>query len=161
MVEYWNRLQSRERGLIVAAAFLMVLLALWIFVWEPMQGSQRSLREQLAQQQALGDWLDRIEPEVQRLRSGSRVERSFKGRTALSVIDQSARAGGLAGALQRIEPGSGDQVRAIYEQAAFPTLMEWLEDLVDQRPLAVDTFSADRTDTGRVDSVVVLRRTDR
>ncbi|MDT8410280.1 MAG: type II secretion system protein GspM [Wenzhouxiangellaceae bacterium] len=159
MFGLWKKLQARERVLIVAAALVMGLVAAWLLVWEPLQESQAQLRQQLAQQRALNDWLDRLAPEIERLRDGDRVERSMEGRSALSEIDQSARAAGLAGALQRIEPGAGDQVRVVFEQAGFVNLMKWLDQLVATRPLAVESFSADRDNGGgRVDSVVVVRR---
>ena len=71
-----------------------------------------------------------------------------------------ARAAGLAGALKRIEPGTGDEVRVVFEKASFPDLMRWLTATVADRPLAVTRLTADRAGPGRVDCVVVLRRTD-
>ena len=129
-------------------------------VWEPLRDARGELTDQLAAQRALVDWLDRVAPEVRRLRGEDANERTLSGQSTLAVIDQGARAAGLAGALKRIEPGTGDEVRVVFEQASFPDLMRWLTATVAQRPLAVTRLTADRVGSGRIDCVVVLRRTD-
>lgn len=160
MIEYWRRLQVRERRMIGIAALVVVIVSGWTLVWEPLGEARRAAVEQIAGQRALVDWLDRIAPEVERLRDGRQAERTLEGKSTLAVIDQGARAAGLAGALKRIEPGTGEEVRVVFEQAAFPDLMGWLAATVAERPLAVTRLTADRSGPGRVDSVVVLRRTD-
>jgi len=159
MIEYWHRLQARERRVIAGAAATLILLLAWTMVWEPLRDARGELAEQLASQRALVDWLDRVAPEVRRLRSERQPDRPLSGQSTLAIIDQGARAAGLAGALKRIEPGTGDEVRVVFEQAAFPNLMGWLATAVADRPLAVTRLTADRAGPGRVDSVVVLRRT--
>ena len=160
MIDYWRRLQIRERRIIGVAVVVIVLVLGWTLVWEPLRDSRRDLTEQLAGQRALVDWLDRLAPEVQRLSAERAPERTLSGQSTLAVIDQGARAAGLAGALKRIEPGTGDEVRVVFEQASFPDLMRWLTTTVAERPLAVTRLTADRAGPGRVDCVVVLRRTD-
>lgn len=160
MTGYWHRLNPRERSLVGLAALVVAVVVVWILVWEPLQETRASLVERIAGQRALLDWLDRVEPEVERLRDSRTSQPSLEGGSTLSVIDKGARAAGLAGALKRIEPGTGDEVRVVFEQAEFPDLMRWLSAMVAERPLAVARITADRAGPGRVDSVVVLRRTD-
>jgi len=160
MIEYWRRLQARERRMMGFAIVMIALVLAWTLIWEPLHDARGELADQLASQRALVDWLDRVAPEVQRLRRERAPGRTLSGQSTLAVIDQGARAAGLAGALKRIEPGTGEEVRVVFEQASFPDLMRWLTATVAQRPLAVTRLTADRAGPGRVDSVVVLRRTD-
>ena len=160
MIDYWRRLQPRERALISVAALLVAIVLLWTLIWAPLQEARSSLADRIAGQRALLDWLDRVAPEVDRLRASRDSRPSLEGDSTLAVIDKGARAAGLAGALKRIEPGTGDDVRVVFDQASFPDLMRWLATTVAERPLAVARLTADRTAPGRVDSVVVLRRTD-
>lgn len=160
MIEHWRRLQVRERRIIGLAVIVIALVLGWTLVWEPLRDARREMTDQLAGQHALVDWLDRVAPEVQRLRGERLPERTLAGQSTLAVIDQGARAAGLAGALKRIEPGTGEEARVVFEQASFPDLMRWLATTVAERPLAVARLTADRAGPGRVDAVVVLRRTD-
>lgn len=158
MKTWWNQLQSRERAVLLAASAVLALTLLWLLVWEPLADSRQALRDEVAAQQALLDWLERIEPQVEQLRREDRGGRSLDGRSPLAVVDQSARAAGLAAALKRIEPGTGGEIRVSFEQAAFVELMNWLETLIQTRPLVVVRFEASRANqAGRVDSLVVLR----
>jgi len=158
MMAWWQDLAARERRLLVAAGVLVALVTVWLAVWEPLTQTRRALYEELAADRALLDWLERIEPEARRLDARDRAERSLGGRAPLAVVDQSARAAGLAGALRRIEPGSGEAIRVEFEAAAFAELMGWLQDLLRQRPFRVQRFEAARAqDPGRVDASVELR----
>lgn len=160
MIEYWRRLQTRERRMLILAAIVMMLVVFWTVVWAPIQAARAELNGQLSGQRALVDWLERVAPEVRRLRDTRQPERTFAGQSTLAAIDQGARAAGLAGALKRIEPGTGEEVRVVLERASFPGLMRWLTATVAERPLAVSRLTADRVGPGSVDCVVVLRRTD-
>ncbi|MGK7294671.1 MAG: type II secretion system protein GspM [Candidatus Wenzhouxiangella sp. M2_3B_020] len=159
-MERWRQLQARERLLVGVAAIVIAAVLVWTLAWEPLAEARSDLRRQVAAERALLDWLDRLEPEVRRLRARAGPARSMEGRSMLALIDDSARAAGLAGALRRIEPGGTGEVRVDLSAAAFPDLMQWLVELSAGRPVVVERFSADRVGPGRVDSVVVLRRTD-
>ncbi len=160
MMVFLNRLQPRERGLVLLAAVLVALTVLWVAAWEPLREARDNAYRQLSEQRALLDWLDRAEPEVRRLRSQDRPEQASDGRSTLALIDQSARAAGLAGSMKRIEPSADGEVRVTFEAAPFPELMGWLSGLVSERPFAVVRVDADRSEVGRVDASVLLRRLD-
>ena len=136
MKAWWNRLQSRERRLVLLALAVVAGVLVYLLIWEPIAQQRAALRAEIAGQRALVDWLDRIEPEVARLRQAGRsdTERDLGGRSALAVVDQSARQAGLAAALSRIEPGAGGEIRVQFQGAPFADLMGWLETLVRTRP---------------------------
>ncbi|GAB4174842.1 MAG: hypothetical protein Kow0020_10400 [Wenzhouxiangellaceae bacterium] len=157
MKDWWANLQARERLWLLIGAGAVGVTLLWLVVWEPLAGQREALRAELAAQRALLDWLDRIEPRVRELRRQQRPERDFGGRSPLAVVDLSARAAGLAGALNRIEPGDSGQIRVRFTNADFEALMQWLETLIAERPLSVAGFEATRGRApGRVDAMVVL-----
>jgi len=160
MKTFFDRLQPRERGLVLVAISVAGLAILWVGVWEPLREARDAAYRQLSEQRALLDWLDRVAPEVRRLREQSLPERISDGRSTLALIDQSARSAGLAGSMKRIEPLSEGEVRVTFEGAAFPDLMNWLSGLVSAQPFAVNRLDADRAEVGRVDASVVLRRLD-
>ncbi|MBY6204744.1 type II secretion system protein M [Halomonas denitrificans] len=157
MMARWHALAPRERQLIGVAGAVLTAAVLWIAVWEPLDRHRDDLRARVAAQQALADWLGTLEAGAP-LEAAS--ERSLGGRSALAVIDQSARAAGLAGALVRIEPGAAGEVRVVLQRAEFPALMRWLVDLVEERPFRVVDLRADRAEAGRVDATLVLERSD-
>jgi general secretion pathway protein M len=160
MKTFLDRLQPRERRLVLLAASVGGLALVWVGVWEPLREARQAAYDQLGEQRALLDWLDRAAPEVRQLRAQARSGRTVDGRSTLALIDQSARSAGLAGSMKRIEPSTGGEVRVAFEGAAFPDLMNWLAALVSDQPFAVVRVDADRAEVGRVDASVVLRRLD-
>ena len=158
MRERWQQLQARERGLIVLAAIVIAIVLIWLLLWEPLQQARENHRSRIVEQQSLLLWLQSIEPEVSRLRAEQSSTALSNNRSPIGRIDQSARNAGLAGALQRIEPAAGNQVRVVFEQVEFAALMNWLSRLLAEQPFRVEQFSAQRgLSSGRVDVVVVLQ----
>jgi len=157
MRAWWQQREPRERGLLTGLAGLVLLVLLWLLVWEPLASARATQRAQLASQMALLDWLERAAPQLAQVTSQVHRERSLEGRSPMAVVDQSARNAGLAGALRRIEPEGERAVRVELEQAAFSDLMQWLAALLAERPLVVERFDADRAEPGRVNCTLVLR----
>jgi len=145
---WWNQLQPRQQVLLAAAGVVLVAVFLFTMVWEPLAEAREQERNRVAQQQALADWLEAVEPIARSLREerarrpGDLADRSLLGR-----VDETARAAGLAGAIQRIEPGGDDRVRVWLEEADFPTLMEWLSDSATEQGIFVEQFTAERADS--------------
>lgn len=157
----WDALAPRERRLVGLAAAVIAATLLWVAVWEPLDRHRDALNERVAAQQALADWLAGLEASRPAGFGERAAVRDLGGRSALAVVDQTARAAGLAGALQRIEPGAAGEVRVTLERAEFPALMTWLDSLVRDRPFRVVQARADRVETGRVDATLVLELTER
>jgi general secretion pathway protein M len=160
MRDAWTRLQPRERRLVGIAAVLVALVLAWMLIWEPLRETRSEAARQVATQRALLDWLDRLAPQVRAARDQDGPDAGPDPRSTLAMIDDTARAAGLAGALRRIEPAAGGEVRVDFEGAPFPGLMGWLAGLTAEHPMAVVRMTADRSAAGRVDATVVLRRDD-
>lgn len=154
----WDAMAPREQMLVGLAAIVLAATLLWVGLWEPLDRQRDALRERVVAQQALVDWLAALGPEQLAARPGN--QRGLDGRSELAVIDQSARAAGLAGALARIEPGAPGEVRVVLQRAEFPALMAWLDRLIEERPFRVTELRADRVEAGRVDTTVRLQRVD-
>lgn len=161
MKSWWNGLAARERAALSIALAVAGAALLWVALWEPLLEAGARERERLERQLAVLDWLQRLAPEIgARSNPGAGTARSLGGRSPLAVIDQSARAAGLAGALRRIEPLGEREVRVMVEQAVFADLMQWLAALVRQRPMQITRLGLDRAQPGRVDGTIVLRLED-
>src|SRR5690625_2953822 len=106
MISAWQQLETRQRRLIVLAAAVALAALVYVQVWEPLAAAQAVHREQIAARQALLDWLEAIEPIADRLRDSGRDQRESSDRSLLGLADETARAAGLAGAMERIEPRS-------------------------------------------------------
>jgi len=159
MISAWQQLEARQRGLIVLAAAVALAALVYVQVWEPLTTAQAAHREQIAARQALLDWLEAIEPIADRLRDSGRDQRESSDRSLLGLADETARAAGLAGAMERIEPAGSSEVRVWFEGAGFVDIMTWLEDFSRRYPVRVKQLQVDRAGAeGQVNARVSLVR---
>ncbi|MDT8438351.1 MAG: type II secretion system protein M [Wenzhouxiangellaceae bacterium] len=155
IAERWQQLAGRERALVVIAGVVAAIALSYVVIWEPLADARQALRDDVARQAALLDWLERIEPEVMALRQQRPATPSPRAGSPLARIDRSAREAGLAGALVRIEP-QGSEFRVVLEQAVFDDVAGWLGDLAGAG-FQITGLRADRRAPGRVDASVMLR----
>lgn len=157
MIAWWNGLAKREQGLLLGGAVVLLALALYVWVWEPLTEARVAERERVAQQQALLDWLTAVTPVAREMRADARRSSDLGGRSLLGLVDETARAAGLAGSLSRIEPAGNGEVRVWMEEADFVTTMGWLQRLSVSHPVDVSQLSMERVQrAGRVSVRVTL-----
>ena len=123
--ERWQQLAPRERVLVGIAGGVVALTLAYLLVWQPLFGSTARLREEVAGQRELLQWLHAIQPEVQQLR-GSRSTRPAQGGSLMGLVDQTSTASGLKSFVTRIEPQGDKEVRVWLEQAPYDEVMRWL-----------------------------------
>lgn len=157
MIAWWNGLERREQRLVLAGSLILALLVLYVWAWEPMAEARVAERQRVAQQQALLDWLAAVTPVARQMRQEGRRSSDLDGRSLLGLVDETARAAGLAGALSRIEPAGSGEVRVWLEEADFVTTMGWLQSLSVSHPVDVSQLSMERSQrAGRVSVRVTL-----
>lgn len=157
MSAWWQGLDQRQRWLFSVAGAILLVLMVFVWVWEPLVESRQAEKDRIAQQQALLDWLTALTPVASELRRGSARATDLGGRSLLGLADETARAAGLAGALTRIEPAGEGQVRVWLDGAEFVSTMGWLQGLSVEYPIEVSQLSIDRGQrSGQVNVRVTL-----
>lgn len=146
MKAWWRQLQTRQRVLIGAGGLILIAVFAFTTIWEPLDQARERERNRVAQQQALADWLEAVAPLARELRqSGSVRSDNLADRSLLGRVDETARAAGLAGVVQRIEPSGDDRVRVWLEEAPFTGLMDWLVTLAAEQGIHAEQLTAERT----------------
>ncbi len=155
---WWNQQSLRDRRVLVLGAIIVAIFLIWSFVWHPLAREQDRLEMQLDNARRDLAFVRVAEVEVDRLRNaGVRSRADRQGKSLLALADVSARAGGLEGALKRLEPVGSSSVRASFEFASFDVLIAWIENLARDYGVQITDFSADRVDaTGLVNARVTL-----
>lgn len=160
MTDWWEGLQRREQGWLLAGGAVALVLLAYAWLWAPLQGRVDRLQAQVTEKQELLQWMRRSAAEVRQLRAmAGRAPRRGVGRSLLAMVDESAKAQGLAGGLRRVEPEGGTGVRVWLEQVGFSELAYWVQVLAQDYGLRVTSLSVERQDApGRVNVRVLLER---
>ncbi len=157
-VEWWNRLQPRERRMVAFGAVACVLLLGWAFVWHPLARARADLHARVERQREDVAWMRSVAGQASELHAqGAHGHAERQGKSLLALADVTARAAGLSGALKRVEPTGGNSVRVNFEVASFDMLADWLTQLTRDYGVRVTDFSTDKVEgLGLVNARVTL-----
>ena len=157
MKDWWQQLNSRERALLTGGTALLVVLLLYVLLWEPFRASGQRLRQAVAEQRAELAWMRQSVQELQQLGSNATTQASA-GRSLLTVVDQTARAAGLGASLKRLVPQGDDQISVQLDAVAFNALLNWLLKLEREQRLTLINLNVDRTGSpGLVNVRIILQ----
>jgi len=157
MRQYLAGLGVRERFLLIGGGVVLIVALLYALAWKPLGDRVERLRVTVSEQAALHQWMQSAAAEVQRLRAGRSGQRTER-QSLLSLTDRTAREGGLAPAIRRVEPEGTDRVRIVLEQAGFDDMVNWLELLVSRHQVVVDSATVEaRPEPGQVNARLVLQ----
>lgn len=160
MRAWWETLSARERLLVIGGLGLTLALLGYALVWEPFRTSHRQLQQRVAEQRADLIWMRQAAREVKRLSGNAGTSPTRDGRSLLTLVDQTARAAGLASALKRVAPQGEDKLSAQLDGVEFDKLIPWLGMLEHDHRIAIVNLSIDRANaTGLVNARVILRET--
>jgi general secretion pathway protein M len=156
---WWLGLAAREQRLVSIGAVVVALMLGWALVWHPLATKRNELRETVDAGRRDLAYVRVATAEVERLRAvGTHSRADRQGRSLLALADATARAGGLEGALRRVEPVGNASVRVSFEFARFDALIDWIEGLTRDYGIEATDFSADRADgVGLVNARVTLQ----
>ena len=131
----FDRLSRREKYLVALVIPLALLVALYRFVWMPLQLAEAQARADIAAYRLVQD-------------TASLAARAEIAPTApvndpplATRITSSASAAQLT--LRRIEP-EGDGIRVTLDVTPFATLLLWLSDLEEQHDVILEALEVDR-----------------
>jgi general secretion pathway protein M len=160
MKDWLERLAPRERLMVMTAAAVVALLLVYALIWSPLRSGYLALQDSVAGQRDTAVWMQESAALLARLRgSGTGASKGLGGQSLLSLADSTARAGGLAAALKRVEPEGGNSVKVWLENAAFDQLVLWLGSLAERYGVSADTVSLERVAdaAGRVNARLTLQ----
>jgi len=153
---WFDNLEQRERLVLSAGAVVTCLIIIWAFVWTPLRSGASDLDAAVAEKQLLLTTLQRARALGN---SGGQGPVTGATQSLVVLVDQTHRAHGLAGTLQRNQPDGPDGIRVTFQAAAFDSLMDWLVVLQRSHGVAVESANFDGSrQAGIVSATLVLRR---
>ncbi|RMH21719.1 MAG: type II secretion system protein M [Gammaproteobacteria bacterium] len=156
MIEYWNRLASRERLILVLCGSVVLLVLYYFLVIDPLRTQSSNLATQIQAQQASLVWMKQAQQEVLSLSKSTGPQHSLQG-SLFATVDRQATQYSLKPALKRLEPIGDDKVKLTFEQADFQNLINFLAQMQELYHVSVQTLSIQRgARSGYVDARLEL-----
>lgn len=130
-----SNLSKRERILVLIVLPLVVLVAGYRFVWQPIEASRAQARADISAFRLVQDTAALAR------QGGAPVAVAVNDTPLPTRITGSARDAGLT--LRRIEP-EGQGIRVTLDETPFATVLQWLADLEETHDVAVRAIEVDR-----------------
>ena len=157
MKEWYLGLELRERQLVNGGGAVLLLLTLYLMIWEPIVSGHADLRDDVQRQQETLAWMQQAAVQINALKGSSGGSpRGLGGRSLLAVVDQAARSGGLGDAIKRIEPDGSKGVKVWFEGAAFDPMILWLGKMVKSFQIEPSIITLEPIGGGRVNARLTL-----
>jgi len=159
MKQWFDGLDSRERIMLLSGVVVLAMFLFYMLVWQPAHSGYDRLKNNIFEQRATAIWMQESAAKVNQLKGANQTSvQGLGGRSLLAVTDSTARAGGLAASLKRIEPEGSNGVRVWLEQASFDHFVTWLALLSDSHGINPDSVSMERSEAaGQVDVRLTLQ----
>ncbi len=158
MKDWFNGLEANERRMLIIGSGLLLVMLLYISIWEPLTSKAETLRVSTTEQTALLTWMRSTAQEVKQLRGrSSQQAKPASGQSLLTLVDRTAKSGRLGTALKRVQPDGDARVGVWLEAANFDDLVRWLATLETRHSVHVvsSVFQALET-SGNVNARLVF-----
>ena len=156
MNAWWAGLAPRERIIMAGGAVVLVVLVIYLLLWEPLARKKEQVRTDISALTADLMWMEQVAGQVKRraAQQSSQATSGASGGSVLTLIEVSARAAGLRETLERVQP-EGQGARLSFAETGFDNLLRWLGELEQRHglhvsQLAVDAGTAPGTVTARI-----------
>lgn len=158
MKQWFSGLSNRERLIVSGGAIVVLVLSVYLLLWEPLARQRSQLQTSVQAQRNTYAWMQKAAIEIKQL-SGKGGGVKNQAGSLLGTINNTAKSK-LAGAiLKRVEEDRQQGVRVWIEQVAFDDLIIWLGQLQQQYGISVSSLVSERhAKTGRVDVRLILQR---
>lgn len=155
--EWFAGLEQRERRLVLTGAVLLIIMILYVAIWEPLANSVDDLRVATREQKTTLMWMSQAAKELRQLRGSSGRSKSMNGQSLLTVVDRTAKTGQLGTALKRVQPDGEQKVRVWMEGASFDDVIRWLVLLESRYGIGIESSVFEvKENAGSVDVRLVL-----
>ena len=158
MKQWLSGLNNRERRIVLAGAAFVLIILLYLMVWEPLVSKRDQLRVSVKAQQSTYEWMQQAAKEIGRI-SGRGVSVKKHQGSLLGTISNSAKSALKGASLKRVEEDRQQGVRIWIEQVAFDDLIRWLGQIQQQYGIRVSSMVSERhSKAGRVNVRLILQR---
>lgn len=162
MKDWFAGLEPRERQLIISGGVILLVMLLYLLVWEPIARDNESLKLRYQNSQQLIDWMEDAAEEAKALQTkikASGPASKSSNQSLLGVIDRTAKSNKLGPSVKRVQPDGKTGARVWLENAVFNDVIKWLEKLQRNEGVRlVTTVIEKQDDEGLVNARLVFQR---
>ena len=156
--KYWNNLQARERSIVSVGGGLLMLMVLYLFIWEPWHQAISQYRESLPQKRADLQWM-KAQADLASRFKGIKTSDETSGQPLLTVVESTAQQAGLRNNIKQMTPGDKPgEVKVWLSQISFDKWLLWSETIKNNEAIEVESADIQQLELGFVEVRATLLR---
>jgi len=127
LILWYNKLQQREKNMLLAMSTLIIVTLFYLLVWEPVFKSTEQQLERLQSQTKVLSWMKGAETEINTIRSaGQFISPKYTSMSINALIERSAISAGIRSAINKMDSGKKQEIKVQLKSVAFDRLVQWL-----------------------------------
>ena len=158
--QQWNNLKQRERLILEIGTISILLVAFYLFLWQPFTSHISNLRTRATHQQQLLTWMKTNKTAIKQLEE-QRASQSLlnENMSLLTVIEQTLNKGNLTKYKYQLEQKTTNEINISFNNVTFSGLMFWLKNLWQKYEIEVKEISVNaRQETDMVRANITLQK---
>lgn len=149
LIEWWAGRDARERTMLAGGLAAVLLIALYVFAWEPIQSSSTRLATDLPRLRAQATQFNRDAADAERLKLAGKNRRGGPG--IQTAIDEAAQRANIKGAVKTVQTQGTDRAQVTMAgPVAFDGFARFVADLTISGGVSVESVQIRAADSGRV-----------
>ncbi|MDH5517088.1 MAG: type II secretion system protein M [Gammaproteobacteria bacterium] len=156
----FKRLQKREQQMILASAALILVMLLYLLIWEPVFSSLDNAISKNQSQKAILSWMQNAEKTVAAIRSDNNyVPAGQSSQSISSLVEKTAVSSGIRSAINKTKSDKNQNLKVNFNSVDFDRLTQWLGKLQNDYGIRPKLISINQTDAiGLVSCQVTLEK---
>ncbi len=151
LAQRWQHLPSRERMALLVLSGFLVLVLVYVMVWQPIVQRVDRARSYYQSQQVLYTYIQENAAKARQLGAAKTV---LAPEQLQGLVTSSAQQRGLT--LERMDNDGSSGLLISLAKAPFEPMLLWLSEL-QRQGVRLSEVNLDRADTGKVDAKVTLQ----
>lgn len=156
MNKWLEKLNPRERLIVIAGGLGLLVMAVYLFAWEPLIEDVGNLKTSVKSQQELYEWMQKSSAEVASLRGAGTVS-AGQGGSILSVVTATVKPVLKGAKVKGIAEDNKKRVKVDIDQVSFDDVIRWLGRLQQRNGVQIVRFYSEQSEQqGRVNIKLLL-----
>jgi general secretion pathway protein M len=157
--DWWYERNQREQYILSTGSAVVVILLVYMLIWEPLTTHVATLRQNIAQNSSLLTWMSAASNKIDQYRTQGYVEKQPNSQPILVSVEQSLMQQKLSQYISNTQQQSNEQINLTLNNVPFDKIISWLEIIWKQDNITVSTIVITKTKTvGVVNATVGLKR---
>lgn len=159
MKDWFDNLQPRERMIVLAGGAITLVILLWALIWNPITTRTVELRDAVASDQELLDWMQDADNRIKSAQQQPGNKPRKTNVTLINAVESTSKRSGLRAAITNIKPDGDSKINLDIKEANFNDMIRWQGQLLTDFGIRAEQFTAKPGEkAGMVDARLTLTR---